>query len=103
MAEKDPEDRQDEGPADDRQDGDDLMAPPDDSGQGYEDADYESERAEGETPTSDEPPYLEEPGQGHGPSATGSPATGMNEANTTSGGAGRGPRWLSSSSAWPGH
>ena len=49
MAEKDPEDRQDEGPADDQQDSDDLMAPPDDSGQGYEDSDYESEGAEGES------------------------------------------------------
>ena len=92
MADKDPEDRQDEGPADDRQDGDDLMAPPDDSGQGYEDADFESEPAEGETPTSDEPPYLDEPGQGEALVRTGSPTTGMDEANTTSGGAGRGLR-----------
>ena len=92
MAEKDPEDRQDEGPADDRQDSDDLMAPPDDSGRDYEDSDFEPERAEGETPTSDEPPYLESPGREMALVRTGSPTTGMDEANTTSGGAGRGLR-----------
>ena len=70
------------------------MASADDSGRGYEDSEVDSEGAQGEAPTSEEqttgdwedgddvtapseePPYLEEPGQGTGLRANGQPSDG---------------------------
>ena len=54
MADMDPKDWQDDGPTGDREDSDDLMAPPDDSGRGYDDTDFDSDGAEGEQPDSEE-------------------------------------------------
>ena len=54
MVDMDPTHSQDDGPTGDREDSDDLTAPPDDSGRGYDDTDFDSDGAEGEPPNSEE-------------------------------------------------